>query len=63
MTYARADEKVTVEFDVMEFAMLLAILGAALELPYPAAKSSVKKFIAALSLSHTETDFYRSIQF
>lgn len=63
MTYSRADQKVTVEFDVMEFAMLLALLGAALDLPHPAAKSAVRKFIAALSLSHTETEFYRSIKF
>lgn len=63
MTYARADQKVTVEFDVMEFAMLLAILGATLDLPCPAAQSAVKKFIQALNLSHAETAFYRSLKF
>lgn len=63
MTYARADQKVTVEFTVREFAMLLALLGAALDLPDKRAKTAIEKFLQELNRTNNDIDLYYSYVF
>lgn len=65
MTYSRTDKTVTVEFNVTEFAELMAILGAARMLvpPNSSVEADIGKFIEELNRTNPDYGLYANHEF